>query len=364
MKILHFIYGLHLGGAESFLLNIARKLNPDEYHFDFAIQDSNITNQSLADLIKDNGWNVYVLSKFTRSIIGQYRILKKILRENQYDYLHIHMNAAINPVPLIVSFLKIEGLRIIVHSHNSSNNLGGFVGRLLHKINSRYLINEDTICVACSDLAGKWMFGNRPFIQIDNAIDANSFGYNTTDRKSIRNELGISSSVDVIGSVARFVAAKNHKFMINWFAEYSTNHNNAVLLLVGDGKSFDSIKRMCDAKEISDKVIFTGPRTDINRLLSTMDCFLLPSLFEGFGIAAIEAQASGLHVVAADSVPSIINIKGHTSFLSLKSPYGNWNSVVDNAIFKTKHSDRTNNPVLGSRFDVNNMIEQLKKVYI
>lgn len=362
MKILHFIYGLHVGGAETFLTNVFEKLDSGEFRFDFAIQDSDITNQSLTKLIRANGSKVYILPKFTKSILGHYFALRRILNENNYDFVHIHMNAAVNPVPLILSSRKYAATKFIMHSH-SANSAGGLLGRMLHKFNASVFIKTDSIRLACSEMAGKWMFGKKSFEQIDNAIDVYNFKFNDTFRKSIRNELGISHNTNVIGSVARFVAAKNHKFMIDWFADYCSSHENAVMLLVGEGHLLKTTKELCKEKNINGRVIFTGLRTDIPQLLSAMDCFLFPSFFEGLGFTAVEAEACGLDVVASDRVPEVINLNYHTTFVSLKDPMSVWSEAVDKAIDKSRSTDRSRSPVAGSRFDMDVMISKLEKIY-
>lgn len=363
MNILHYIYGLHIGGAETFIANVIEKLDPDEFKFDFAIQDHDITNERISEYIRNNESTVYTIPKFPKSIISQYFCLKTILREKNYDFVHIHMNAALNMVPLILSKKHHPNPQFIIHSHNSSNNIGGQWGRWLHLANSRFLINNQTIHLACSDIAGRWMFKNKPFTQIDNAIDTNVFRFSEHHRKAIRNELGINPDAKVIGSVARFVAAKNHAFMINWFAEYSKTHDDTFMLLVGEGPLLNTIMKLCKEKNIGNKVFFTGLRTDIPQLLSAMDCFFLPSHFEGLGFTAIEAEASGLEVVASISVPSIININNHASFVSLDAPYEEWSRMTEIAIEKTRSNNRTDNPVVNSNFDLNVMIENMKDIY-
>lgn len=361
MRILHFIYGLGVGGAETFISNVLSMLSPDEYHFDFALQNGNIKNEFLSDYIKNNNSAIYVLPPFTRNIFGQFKLLRNILRENHYDYVHIHMNAAVNPVPLLISHCNFQNTKFILHSHNS--NSANLVGRILHIVNSRALIKNSCIKVACSELAGKWMFNEFEFYQIDNAVDINKFRFSPTCRNSIRKEFNIGDTTTVIGSIGRFVSAKNHAFMIEWYSNYSANHPDAMLLLVGDGPLFASIKQLVVEKGLEDKVVFTGLRTDAPALLSAMDCFIMPSHFEGLAFTAIEAQASGLGVVASDNVTKLINLKNHCRFVSLNASHADWSIAVDEALIQVSKKNRRDNPVEGSQFDIDVMINQIKKLY-
>lgn len=330
MKILHFIYGLGVGGAETFISNVLSKLNPDEYHFDFALQDGNIKNDFLSDYIEKNNSAIYILPPFTRHIFGQFKLLRNILRENHYDYVHIHMNAAVNPVPLLISHCNFKNTKFILHSHNT--NSANLIGRILHIVNSRMLIKNSCIKVACSELAGRWMFNDSEFSQIDNAVDINKFRFSPTFRNVIREEFNIADTTSVIGSIGRFVSAKNHSFMIEWFSSYSINHPDVMLFLVGEGPLFASMKQLVAEKGLEDKVVFTGLRTDTPALLSAMDCFLMPSFHEGLAFTAIEAQTSGLHVVASESITRMINIGGYCTFVSLQASFDQWSKAVDQAI--------------------------------
>lgn len=360
-KILHFIYGLGVGGAETFISNVLTKLTPDEYHFDFALQDGKIENAFLSDYIERNNSTIYVLPRFPRHILGQFKLLRRILLQNHYDFVHIHMNAAVNPVPLLVSHYNYRNTKFILHSHNTSS--ANRIGRILHIVNSRSLIKGSNIKVACSELAGRWMFNEYEFSQIDNAIDINKFRFSPTCRNAIRKEFNIAHTTSVIGSIGRFVSQKNHSFMIEWFTSYSAEHPEAILLLVGEGPLFANIKQLVAEKRIEDKVVFTGLRTDTSALLSAMDCFIMPSHFEGLAFTAIEAQASGLCVVASDNLPKIINLKEHCRFLSLNASYANWSKAVDKALICVQRENRINNPVEGSQFDIDVMIHQIKKIY-
>jgi len=365
IKVLHFIYGLHVGGAETFIINVITALDSDRFSFDFAIQDSEVTNPILLEMIATKRIKIYNIPKFPRYIAAQYKSLKHLLEVHSYDVVHIHMNAAVNPVPLLISkTMWHKGIKFIVHSHNSSNNFGGKIGKIIHHLNSRFLIDTNCEKVACSDLAGRWMFGNDHYTIIANAVDTQRYEFNINSRTKIRRELCISDDNVVIGNIGRFVHAKNHRFMIDFFANYSKTHPNVILLLVGTGPLFEETRTHAHNIGLDEKVIFTGLRTDIPELLSAMDCFFFPSIFEGLGFVAIEAEAAGLHVVASDTIPTDINQQQYVKFLSLKDSYSNWTYAVDSAIEQTRSSNRESNPIKGSRFDIKIMIDHLEKIYL
>lgn len=366
-RILHFIYGLHVGGAETFIVNSILNLNKNTYHFDFAIQDPNITNPTIDELKKRGEINIYKIPKFPQHLYDQYRHLKNLILNNQYDIVHIHYSSAINPVPLILcKILKNCNTSFILHSHNVNNNLGGLIGRFIHKFNTRLLVGDNIGKMACSDIAAKWMFkgyDSTKYSIISNAIDVSKIQYHDSWRESVRIELNIPASAKVIGNLGRFVYAKNHRFMLNLFGYYSKTHPDALLLLVGEGPLLEEMKTLSKQLKIKERVIFTGLRTDVPQLLSAMDCFLFPSHFEGLGFTAIEAEACGLNVIASDKVPEDINQKGYVNFLSLNDSLEKWSRHIDLAISHAYSSDRKMNPILNSKYDIDRMIGTLDEIY-
>jgi glycosyltransferase involved in cell wall biosynthesis len=97
---------------------------------------------------------------------------------------------------------------------------------------------------------------------------------------------------------------KNHSFLIDIFYEIRKCNKESVLLLVGDGELHPQIERKVRALNLQDCVVFTGLRSDVNELYQAMDVFVLPSLYEGLGMVAVEAQAAGLPCYISSEVPS------------------------------------------------------------
>ena len=135
-----------------------------------------------------------------------------------------------------------------------------------------------------------------------NAIDSDYFAYNETVRDYVRADLGLEKNF-IILQIARLVYQKNHIFSLSVFSEISHSVSNAVLLLAGDGNLRQSLEAEATRLGISDKVRFLGFRSDIPQLLQAADLFILPSLFEGLGISAIEAQCSGIQCLLSNHVP-------------------------------------------------------------
>lgn len=163
---------------------------------------------------------------------------------------------------------------------------------------------------------------------LKNGIDVANFLYNVSIRDKTRDKLRISRHF-VIGHVGRFAAQKNHQFLINVFKEIYKRYPIAKLMLVGNGELLDNVKRQITKIELpEDSVIFTGTRSDVNALYQAMDVMVLPSLFEGLPVVMVEAQASGVKVIASDNITNESMLIPETEFLSLNDGVAIWANEI------------------------------------
>jgi glycosyltransferase involved in cell wall biosynthesis len=271
------------------------------------------------------------------------------------------MNAFVNPIPAIVAS-KFPN-KVIIHSHSSLNSSGGVIAKFVHKINKSLFLKEKFVRLACSDLAGHWMFGNNTYVVVNNAVDLSRFKFNEQTRQELRHQLGINDEF-VIGHVGRFVEPKNHKLLLKIFANYRREYptDNAQLVLVGDGPLFEDIKALAEEFGIADSVHFIGSVDNPEKYYNVFDCFLFPSLFEGLGFVAIEAQACGLPVVASDVIPNDINVGKNVKFVSLSSSLEDWCTAIKDSC-NSNHA-MISSSLVGSKFDLTNMVHQMMKIYM
>lgn len=298
IRILHVVTYMGRGGLETMLMNYYRNIDRDKVQFDF------LTHRDFeADYdkeIKELGGNIYQLPRLNPFSPAYLRLLDQFFREHkEYRIVHSHLDCMAG-IPL--KYAKKNGVPVrIAHAH-SSNQVKDkkYVLKLYFKRNiTKYATN----LFACSRDAGKWMFNTDDFKIVNNAIDAKKYIYNENIRKTLRNNLQIDSDTFVIGHVGSFSNPKNHLFLVDVFENIVKRHQNSKLLLVGDGELKDVVYKKCQLNALEDKVIFTGIRDDVPDLLQVMDAFVFPSLFEGLGIAVVEAQAAGLPCLISDRVP-------------------------------------------------------------
>ena len=218
---------------------------------------------------------------------------------------------------------------------------------------------------ACSELAGRYLFGNKTFDQgkvkiIHNAIDLDKFKFDPDARKKLRKELGIDDETIVIGHVGRFVQTKNHHFLVYAFKKYHNKNPNTKLLLIGTGPLEEKIKAQVKKLNLEDSVLFLGQRNDTNKLYSVMDIFCLPSLYEGLPVAGIEAQAAGLPCVYSDKVTIEADAANNTYYASIKNIYSYLQTLEQAIANRVKNR---NNIKFSKHFQIGSNVNILEKFY-
>ena len=166
--------------------------------------------------------------------------------------------------------------------------------------------------MGCSQDANEWLFGKKianseKCFVLPNAIEVEKYKYNEEIARKIKAEFNIKNDEIVVGHIGRFSYMKNHKFLIEIF-EKLCKTENCKLLLVGDGELKNDIQNIVKNKHLENKVIFTGVRSDVNEILQAMDIFVMPSIFEGLPVTLIEAQASGVPSLIANTITKEVDI--------------------------------------------------------
>jgi glycosyltransferase involved in cell wall biosynthesis len=245
----------------------------------------------------------------------------------------------------------------IGHAHNSSQPRDAkYLLKLFYK---RLIAGQATQLFACSDEAGRWMFGNADFRVLNNAIDAGKYAFDAAIRSEVRHELGLPADALVVGHVGRFDPQKNHRFLVEIFEKMS---KDARLLLVGDGVLRPDVEQQAEALGIRDRILFTGVRTDVDRLLQAMDVFLMPSLFEGLPVSIVEAQAAGLPCLISDKVPIECKKTELVTQLPLAASSAEWAGAVLSAAETSRRN--TLEQIRGAGFDIRANAEWLQNYYL
>lgn len=348
------------GGVEAVVMNYYRNIDKSKIQFDF-ICDDDSTNIPYEEIEKLGG-KVILIPPYQK-VFKYHKKLKKVLKEGNYKIVHSHINT-LSVFSLFAA--KCAGVSVrIAHSHSTTNkkewkkNLLKIVLRPLSKLFA-------TNYMACTEHAGRWMFGNKTYDKgkvylLNNAIDLKLFSYKQNSREEIREKLNIDDSTVVFGHIGRFVEQKNHRFIIEIFNEYHKENSNSVLLLIGQGPLLNEIKEKVVLLNLENYVMFLGQKQNVNEFYNAMDIFVFPSLYEGLGMVAIEAQTNGLPVIASSYVPKIAKVTDNMFFLDLESDIGDWLNKIK-LLLSIKRSDGSS-MVAKSGYDIKVEANKLIGIY-
>lgn len=360
IRIAQVIGKLNAAGVESVMNNYYRNLDHTKIQFDYII-DSDSTCKPPKELI-ELGARYYVVPPYQK-LPAHIMALVKLFKENHYLIVHSGMNT-LAVFSLFAAWLAKVPVRIN-HNHSTANKGEG------KRIILKYALKPfakvfATDYFACSEYAGRWLFGNRSYdrrkvLVINNAIDLDKLSFDQPKRAEIRSAYNIDSDTLVVGHIGRFMPQKNHSFLLKIFCQLLKKRPNSVLMLVGDGELRKDIQATVKRLKIIDKVIFIEPTTNVADYYQAMDVFCFPSIFEGLGLVAIEAQASGLPVIASEAVPDEADITDAVVHLSLDSSCTKW----ADAIIQFSQLDRNRQLNLNdSKFNIKKESAKLELFYL
>lgn len=325
IRVLHVVPSLGAdGGVQNMLYRYYNALDRTLIKFDFVVHNSD--RNDLARDLEALGANVYYVTPKKKSLVKNVMEIACIIRNGNYDVVHAHQNIS-NVVPLILATIfrvpvKISHAHTFVsragQRHTPSSKLLMWLGRRL--ANYRF---------ACSSEAGKWLFGkswgldSKRDVLMFNALDLNLYKFNPIVRREYRARLDLEDRFVLI-QVGRCSKEKNQRFSIRLMERVVIEEPRAVLLLVGGGEDVDELMQEVHSKGLSAHVRYLGVRRDVPGLLCAADVMLLPSIQEGLGMVAIEAQAAGLPVIASDAVPRSTCVTDLIMYESLEGPESRW----------------------------------------
>lgn len=362
IRVLQVFAEMNRGGAETMIMNLYRHIDRAKIQFDFIVH----TNEKCAfdEEIEQLGGIIYRVPRYVGKNHFEYKDAWQnfFISHPEYKIIHGHVRSTAS---LYLKVAKKHGLITIAHSHNTSSGNG--ISSVVKNILQYPIRHTADYFLACSEAAGKWLFGDTVvsrsnFKVLVNAIETDRFSFNNHSRDAIRNEFGIENKY-VIGHVGRFHPQKNHEFIIDVFKSVHNKVKNSVLLLIGDGALKESIQMKVRKEKLENSVIFAGVRSDVPDIFQGMDIFVMPSLFEGLPVTLIEAQASGLKIFASDVITNEVAITNNIEFMSLNSSAEVW---ADRIMEYRDGYERKNSSqeIIASGYDVKNNAQELEQFYL
>ncbi len=320
-RILHVTSVLNYGGIENLILNVFKNIAREKIVFDFLVirEDEGVLESEIRSLggvihkipsIKESGYS------------GFKKNLKKFFKNNpQYSIVHSHVNTLSG---VVLECAKQCGIPTrISHSHTAFPKYG-FFECICKKFLKSKLAKIATDRFACSDEAGKWLFGeDSDFVVVKNGLDIKRFTFLRETREKARTDLKIENKFVII-NVGRFSKEKNHIFLIDILKELLKSNENAFLICVGSGKLKRVFEKKITSQNLQDHVLIVDSTSNVEYFLCASDVYVSPSVFEGFGSAVAEAQVNSLPCVLSDGHPKSVNFTDNCKFLSIDIPAKLW----------------------------------------
>lgn len=311
------VYGMsdNPGGIETYLLNLVKNTENEDVVWDFVTDFPQIAYR---EILEQKGGQIFRISAKSKGLLRQWREFAAILKAHpEYQTVYFNVLNAGCVFTMLIPWLYRR--KIVVHSHNASAD-----NTAMHKLCRPFMNAMTDRYVACSGLAGEFMFGekrmrkNQVFL-MPNAIDAAKYEYKEDVREEMRRALGVEDKL-VLCHVGRIVYQKNPKGVIDILEACVKRNPDCVLLSVGTGDMEAATKAYAEDKGLLQHVQFLGVRGDVDRIMQAADCFILPSVYEGLPIVAVEAQASGLPCLLSDKISTETKLTEDARFLPIDRP--------------------------------------------
>ena len=366
IRVIEYLEGsLSDGGAETLVKDYALLLDRKRFE-PYVLVDWIFTDSANYSRLKDTDVKLVSLypsySIFWRAVNRFFRNryidwkLRRVVRKLRPDVIHIHLSALKHVVKIKDD---LEGVKLLYTCHSipqvyfeEKKGEAEAAGVLIRKNGLRLIALHSDMA---DDLRRRFNTDN--VVVVRNGIDTEKFRNPKKTRNEVRQELGIPQDSFVLGHIGRFVKVKNHSFLLSVFEKIAEKKPDSRLLLIGDGEDREKVEAEIKSKNLTDKVIILSNRSDIPELLSAMDCFILPSLFEGFPVALLESQASGLRCVVSDRINSEVYLSDLIVPLSLSLSPSVWADTILDENVRGTYENRLD------EYDLRKEIRKLERIY-
>ena len=370
MRVLQVGITSNIGGTESYLINQLRCIDHNKIQYDILSRDGD-RKVAFEDDFRSCGCNIYRIVERNQHPLRHYCQLIRFLRASakRYDAIVINANSRLLGCTLV--FAWWFGIKIrIYHSHAASGFCqGGIVHKIVDIIELHTIRLFSTHLWACSENAARCMFGStRKVSIIPNAIEFENFRFRPESRMVVRSRYGFGDEC-VVGMVGNFMPVKNHQYLVTVFKELVRRIPSAKLLLVGAPLASEgdavlrNIRQLIKDCSLEQRVVFTGRTENVGELMSAMDIFVLPSISEGFGMVAIEAQVSGLPSVLSEGVSRDTKISERVVFLPLAKETSRWVSAIE-SFWGGRRIPMSYTEFERSGFDVCQVAKRVEKLFL
>ena len=336
--------------ADSYCSNI------DRNKFEVSVIAGEPVSEVYIEKYKELGVTIKTLPNRKRSSLAYYKALFKVLKKGRYDIVHIHGNSATITAELLIAAMC--GIKVrIAHSHNTTCSF-----MKAHRILYPFFKMLCTHRLACGQEAGEWLFRVSPFKVLPNGFEVERFRYSEEKRLEVRKANHWEDKY-VIGHIGRFNYQKNHPYLLKVFEETAKQNKDAILLLIGAGGDFESVKKLIDAHPYKDRIVIYGETNDTPSVYMAMDVFCLPSRFEGLPVVLLEAQMTGLSCVASDTITNEVDF-GNIIWEDINGSPKKWADALLSAPALNRKEYFDTHTAQIEKYDILKNVKMLEKFYI
>ena len=305
MRILFIVTGLKIGGAEIQVSSLAKQMLRLRHQVAIVVLNDGI------EVTLPNEVTIFSLgmSKTPISFVQALRSFQEIVKTWQPDVVHSHMVHA-NLFSRLARLLNVPIKRLICTAH--STNEGRMLRMILYRLTDRW--TDLTTNVSNAGVRAFVKIGAVPQHRIKcvyDGVDADKFHADQSKRENTRSALNIDNTFCFL-AVGRLTREKGYINLINAFEKIHQQRSDMLMLIAGEGPDRLLIEQTIDALGISSCVKLLGNRQDVVDLLNACDCFVMAPLWEGFGIAIVEAMMCEKVVIASNvgGIPEVLGDRG------------------------------------------------------
>ena len=370
IKVLVVTATMNAGGLENQLMHLLRNADKELFQIDFS---SKVADSYYRKEIEALGAKYYVLPEMSKkNILSYFRSMVRIMKSGKYDIVHSNELFHSGVVLLAAYFAGVKCR--IAHSHSiydldDINAPRSTVRKIYSSIMRWMILRFSNVQIGCSTPAGEFLFGKKAIKKdtyhlLFNSVDTSEYLENYDKKET--GEFCEAEWVNVL-HVGRVYEVKNQLFIAEIAEEFKKRNKNIRILCAGQGNQeyIDKVQELIKRKDLQNHMKMLGIRKDISALLRKSNAFILPSLYEGMPLVLIEAQASGLHCVSADTFSKEVDFGiDAIEWLSLQSGAEKWADAIETAIKKERIEKKVVVSAIEEKgFDSRIFTERLCKLY-
>lgn len=362
-NVLHVLGGACYGGISAVVLNYYSNIDRTKIHFDIAVTDKYIGRH--ANILESMGCRVFPICLKSENLKLYKSQVKEIFGKGNYDAVHVHSN---DTSWITLRIAKQMGIKTrIAHAH-TAGHLGSDTIKFKIRQTVCQFLNRHfaTNLLSCGKKAGEFIYGEtgtkmRKHTILPNAIDTERFSFNPDKRRQMRRCLNLDNSF-IVGMIGRLAPPKNTIYAISIFKAIKDKIPNAKLLMAGSGPDEEATKADACRLGLEQDVLFLGQRSDVYYLYQALDLYILPSLYEGFPVAAVEAMSTGLPCLLSDTITDELKFGAKVHYLPLNN-VSLWGDIAKQYVVdQDRYSGQTEIKMNG--LDIKDTAKQLEHIYL